>query len=146
MRNFIALIDINHGELSIDGYNPRLFGYDKAGGYDTVVYNEDELLTVFLWVVRGLRTNKQGITDIEFRFRDESVAVTCGRLLHRIEPDLCLGLSYRIGETLFERCFNFYPRFIDTYPHRMIYRMKLNSETGRFVTHLNNPWCEVGLR
>ena len=144
---YLALADINlsAGNIRVTGYNPKKIGYARAGGWETRVWDENGLRTVFAMIVQGLRTNKQGIRDIEFRFRYETDISMCMRLMTEVYPELRERLMYRNDESLIDKFFNWYPEDVEWYPCRLIYRMKLNSTTGRYVTHLNNPWCEVGL-
>ena len=147
---YLALVDFDSimgKRVRVTGYNPKKFGYVKAGGWEQPdLDRDDDLQLVLATIVRGLQTNKQGIAEIEFRFSNESDAITCEKLISRFDPDYSYESSYRRDESSMLWYFNFYPQEVCLYPYNLKYRMTLNSSTGGYVTHLNNPWCEVGLR
>lgn len=127
---YVAIVnnfEFDGKQLDIVGYRHTLLTSVSQGGFNYKVRNEGDLKTVLTWVVRGLRTNRDEIRLVEFRFNEPHRANICYRLLSEIDVELCSMLEY------------------DQPSNVIRYWMKLNSETGKYVTHLHNPWCEIGL-
>lgn len=144
---YVALIDINDsvGQIRVTGYSPRLVGYECVYRLEQQVWGELGLQNVLSWVIRGLRSNRDGIREIEFRFRRDEHVSKCLRILTEIEREQCEQVSYRDTENWVSKIFNWYPENTVFYPCVVTYRMILNSTVGKKVTTLDNPWLEIGM-